>query len=148
MSRSSPSRSARKADNADVSYEIATPFQSTNTTIHLFAKDDDSVEVLIARIPVPKHYHDNHKDQSAVARWIIDDVGSELRNWEYRTSSHKSNNAHYYLRDIYFECNRSEVNEAVIAAKRFLTKLEEKVVRQRQNVENNLSRSPLNDLPG
>jgi len=154
MSRSSPSRSDRKADDADISYEIATPFQGNDAAIHLFSQDNDSVEVLIAHIPEPHYYYNNgnrdsrdYLDQHAVARWILDDVGSELQKWEYQTSSYKTNNPYYHLRDVYFECDRSEVNEAVLSAKRFLTKLEEKVVKQKQNVEKNLSNSPLNDLP-
>lgn len=153
MSRSSPSRSDRKADDADVSYEIATPFQGSNAAIHLFARDDDLVEVLIAHIPEPHHYYNNYNsdsrdflDQHAVGRWILDDVGSELQNWDYRTSSYKTNNPNYHLRDVYFECDRSEVNEAVLSAKRFLTKLEEKVVKQKQGRKSELSNSPQKDL--
>jgi len=150
MSRSSPSRSDRKADDADISYEIATPFQGNDAAIHLFSQDDDSVEVLIAHVPEPYKYYNNYNrdnDQQAVGRWILDDVGSELQKWEYETSSYKTNNPNYHLRDVYFECDRSEVNEAVLSAKRFLTKIEEKVVKQKQRVEKNLSNSPLKDLP-
>lgn len=153
MTRSSPSRSDRKAADADVSYEIATPFSGNDAAIHLFKKDNDSVEVLIARIRKPYCYHNDynaddrdHLDQKAIARWILDDVGSELQNWEYQTSSYKTNNPNYHLRDVYFECDRTEVNEAVLSAKRFLNKLEEKVVKQRQSAEPELSNSPVKDL--
>jgi len=154
MPRSKPSLSERTADDADVSYEISTPFENTDAAIHLFAKDDSSVRVLIAGVPQPYRYYNNYNnddrkflDQHAIARWILDDVGSELQNWEYKTSSYKTRNPNYHLRDVYFECDRSEVNEAVLAAKRFLTKLEEKVVRHKQNIEKDLSYSPVKDLP-
>lgn len=154
MSRSSPSRSGRKGDEADVTYDIATPFKNTNATIYLFAHEDNSVEVLIGNIPEPKVYHDNYAtddreklDQHAIAHWIVDDVADELQRWEYRTSSYKTNNPNYHLRDVYFECDRSEVNEAVLAAKRFLIKLEEKVVKQEQRGDYRHSNSPEQDLP-
>jgi len=154
MSRRSPSRSDRKADDSDVSYDVATPFSNRDVTIHLFAQDDDSIEVIIANIPEPYFYYDNYDtdereklDQHAIARWIVDDAASELRDWEFQTSSYKTTNPNYHLRDVYFECDRSEVNEAVLATKRFITTLEEKVVKQQQRIDKGLANSPLKDLP-
>ena len=152
MANSSPSRSDRKADDADVSYDIATPFSHLDAAIHLFDKED-SVEVLIGHIPEPYMYHDNYNtddreklDQHAIAHWILDDAGSELSEWDYNTSSYKTNNPNYHLRDVYFECDRSEVNEAVLSAKRFLITLEEKVVAQKQRFGREFGNSPLQDL--
>lgn len=153
MSRSSPSRSGRKSDDADVSYEIKMSFEKRNATIYLFAHDDETVEVLIGNIPVPAKYHNNYNStdndfhrQHGVARWIVDDAAQELDEWGYKTSSYKSNNPNYFLRDVYFKCENSEVNTAVLAAKRFLTTLEEKVVRQRETNDKEHSASPQQDL--
>jgi len=154
MSRSRSSRSGRKADDADVSYEVETPFFGKTSTIYLFANDDQSVEVLIGNIPVPYFYHDNYNtdnredlDQHAVSRWILEDSASELDPWEYNTSSSRSNSGNYYLQDVYFECERSDVNKAVLASKRFLVTLEEKVVAHIESIDKPLSYSPLQDLP-
>lgn len=154
MARRKPSRSDRKGDDADVSYDIATPFSETDATIYLFRQDNGSIEVLIGHIPEPYFYYDNYDtdereklDQHAIARWILDDAASELQDWEWDTSPYKTTNPNYLLRDVYFECDRSEVNEAVLSAKRFLTTLEEKVVKQKQRIDYDLSNSPLEDLP-
>ena len=153
MSRSSPSRSGRKGDDADVSYEIEMPFERRDATIYLFTHDDEAVEVLIGHIPAPINYHNNYNStdndfhrQHGIARWIVDDAAQELDEWEYKTSSYKSNNPNYSLRDVYFECEASEVNTAVLAAKRFLSTLEEKVIRQRENDDRAHSASPEQDL--
>lgn len=153
MANRSPSRSDRKGDDADVTYEIATPFSHVDAAIHLFV-EGDSVEVLIGHIPEPYMYHDNYDtdnreklDQHAIAQWIVDEAAEELAEWEYNTSDYKTNNPNYHLRDVYFKCNRSEVNEAVLAAKRFLTTLEQKVARQRQRADSGFGYSPLQDLP-
>ncbi|WP_424001020.1 hypothetical protein ACOZ4I_15220 [Haloarcula salina] len=152
MANSSPSRSDRKADEADVSYDIATPFSTLDAGIYLFEKED-SVEVLIGHIPEPYMYYDNYNtdnreqlDQHAIARWIVDDVASELSDWEHETSFYSTRNPNYHLRDIYFECDQSEVNEAVLSARRFLITLEEKVVKQKQRIDRELGNSPLQDL--
>lgn len=154
MANSRPSRSDRKGDEADVSYDFATPFSRGDATIYLFRQDDGSVEVLIGHIPQPYFYYDNYNtdnreklDQHAIAHWIVDDAASELQQWDYNTSSYETNNPNYHLHDIYFECERSEVNEAVLAAKRFLTTIEQKVVKQYGQINKELPGSPLQDLP-
>ena len=154
MSRRRPARSDRKAEEADVSYDIALPFEDRNASIYLFAQDDDPIEVLIGNIPEPYFYYDNYNtderdklDQHAIAHWIFEEAATELEDWDYQTSSYKTNNPNYHLRDVYFECDRSEINEAVLAAKRFLIALEEKVVAQKLMIDKEFSESPLRDLP-
>jgi len=152
MSRT-PSRSDRKADDADVSYNIATLFTGRDTAIHLFKKDNNSVEVLIAKIPEPDRYYNNYNtddreklDQHAIGRWIVEDSARELEKWDYNTSSYKTNSGNRHLRDVYFECDRSEINEAIIKAKRFVNTFEQKVFEQNQRIGKDPSSSPLQDL--
>lgn len=149
MARSSPSRSGCKGDNADVSYNIDMPFEKQNATIYLFAEEDETVEVLIGHVPEPLKYHNNHNsssrdilDEHAVAHWILHDASQELKKWDCKTSSYKTNNPNYHLRDVYFRCDIQELNEAVLAAKRFLSSLEEKVIRQRNRGERSHRTSP------
>lgn len=150
---SSPSRSDRKGDDADVSYKVSLPFENLDTTIYLFSKEGEAVEVLIGHIPEPTKFYDNYNssdrsvlDQHAVARWILHEAGRELDDWDYKTSPYITNNPNYHLRDIYFECEMNEVNEAVLAAKRFLNTLEEKVIRQRERDNKNHRTSPQQTL--
>ncbi|MDB2272187.1 hypothetical protein PM032_14335 [Halorubrum ezzemoulense] len=153
MARSSQSRSGRKGDDADVSYNVNLPFENRDATIYLFAQEGETVEVLIGHIPEPVRFHDNYNaterdvlDQHAVARWILDEAGQELDEWDYNKSSYKTNNPNYHLRDVYFECGMNEVNDAVLAAKRFLNILEEKVIRQRELDNKNHRTSPQQTL--
>ena len=143
------SRSGRKGDDADVKYNIDMPFENNNVTIYLFAEEDETVEVLIGHIPEPLNYHDNYNssdrnvlDQHAVSRWMLHDASHELQEWDYETSSYITNNPNYNLRDIYFKCDIQELNEAVLAAKRFLNSFEEKVIRQRDCEERDHPTSP------
>lgn len=153
MARSSQSRSGRKGDDADVRYTVDLPFENRDATIYLFAKESETVEVLIGHIPEPVKYHNNYNstgrevlDQHSVARWILDEAGQELDEWDYSKSSYKTNNPNYHLRDIYFECNINEVNEAVLAAKRFLNTIEERVIKQRKRDDKNQPTSPQKEL--
>jgi len=153
MSRSSRSRSGRKGDDADVTYEIEMPFEGRNASIYLFGHEDETVEVLIGHVPEPVNYHNNYNStdkeflcQHGVARWIVDEAAEELEDWGYKTSSYKTNNPNYHLRDVYFECDISELNDAVLAAKRALSTLERKVIAQRERVDKDHSISPEQDL--
>lgn len=153
MSRSSRSRSGRIGDNADVTYDIEMPFESKNASIYLFDRDNETVEVLIGRIPEPKSYHNNYNSsdedflrQHGIARWIVEDAAEELEAWDYKTSSYKTNNPNYHLRDVYFECDIAELDDAVLAAKQFLSTLEEKVIKQRERVDKDHATSPQRDL--
>lgn len=153
MSRSRRSRSGRKGDDADVTYNIEMPFERKNASIYLFGHEDETAEVLIGHIPEPMNYHNNYHSsdedflrQHGVARWIVDDAAEELENWDYKTSSYKTNNPNYHLRDVYFECDLADLNDAVLSAKRFLSTLEEKVIKQRERGDKDHSTTPQQDL--
>lgn len=150
MSRSRPSRSERKKDRADVDYDVAVPFSSGVATIYLFELEDDEVEVIIANIPVPPeivNLHPNAEETRAVSEWILKDTAKELEKWGYNTSCARSQTNNYFLRDIWFRCARSEVNEAFVAARMFIIKLEAKVRVQREHFDSRGTRgSPLRDI--
>lgn len=97
----------------------------------------DEVEVLVSQVPVPGGYHQNYQrqyeeteevKQHAVARWILEDAARVLDKYDWNTSSHKANSGNRYLCDVYFTCEREDVDEATMDAKKFLTNLEEKVL--------------------
>lgn len=157
MSRSRPSRSQRLADEAAVTYEIATPFASTDAKIHLLDRGE-AVEVLVADVPVPFRYHTDYnypaqlEDETAMrthatARWLLKDAAAVLETYGWETSSSRSNNPNRYLRDVYFTCDREAVDDAVLDAKRFLVELEEKVVRHSREFDVD-RRTPSDDLDG
>jgi len=152
MANRSPARSDRIGEEADVTYNIATPFNIHDASIYLFDRDDEMVEVLIGMVPEPYMYHDNYDtddrtelNQHAIAQWLVDEAAKPLERWDYQTSDYKTTNPNFHLRDIYFECTRSEVNEAVLVAKEVLHTIEEKVMHQRECVDQ-LPESPLQDL--
>lgn len=153
MSRSKRSRSGRNGDDADVTYEIEMPFEIKNASIYLFDRGNETVEVLIGHIPEPKSYHNNYNAsdkkflrQHGIARWIVEDAAEELEVWDYKKSSYKTNNPNYHLRDVYFECGIAELNDAVLAAKQFLSTLEKQVIKQRERVDKSHSTSPRQDF--
>ena len=153
MANRRSSRSDKKGDDALVTYGIATPFNIHDVTIYLFQAGHDAIEVLIGHVPEPYMYHDNaetddtaHLDNQSIARWILEQAAQPLEKWGYDTSDYKTNNPNYHLRDVYFECPRAEVNEAVLAAKEFVRALEAAVVRHRERAGAGLPRSPQQDL--
>lgn len=134
MSRKRKNRSARLEDEADVVYTIATPFHTGDAKILLLDRDEDGVEVIVGNFPKPAKYGldlNYSEDEEtmrarAAAKWIITETTDMFSDYDWKTSSYKSNNPNYYLRDIYFTCERDEVDDAVMTAKKFLTALEEK----------------------
>ncbi len=66
--------------------------------------------------------------RNAVAEWIIEETTKLFSEYDWETSEYKSNNPNYHLRDIYFTCRKDELDEAVMAAKKFITELEEKAL--------------------
>lgn len=162
-----PSRSdsygQRKRDDADVRYDIATPFnpRGNDAEILLF-NEQDTVEIIIHRIPDPATYYINYPNTSSdeqnpdptedkireneVANWIIEETLEILSTFEPEKSSYTTNSGNRYINDIYFTCSKNEVNEAVLYAKEFLNVLEKKRFRQRQKFRENVGRSPKNDL--
>lgn len=83
--------------------------------------------------------------QHAVARWILKDAARMLDEYDWSASSHKANSGNRYLNDVYFTCDRENVNDAVMDAKRFLTELEEKVLHHSRQFEVDL-REPPNEV--
>ncbi len=154
MSRSRPSRSGKYADDADVTYEIEMPFESRDSRIHLREIEDGEVEVIIAQIPVPEKYNtdrnyprqlEDNEDKiraNATAKWVLKDSARMLDKYEWNTSSRKSNNPNYYLRDVYFTCDIDELDEAVMRAKKFLTELEGKVLNHAREFDVELNEKP------
>jgi hypothetical protein len=142
-----------RANEFDVVYEISMPFNNKDSNINLIDEDGE-VQVIISDIPEPKGYYQNSDSSledeklknKAVARWIIEDSASALDEYDWTTSSHISNNRNHYLRDIYFTCEYDKVDDAVIDAKKFLSILEEKVVRHHRRVNKSLSDSPSKKL--
>jgi hypothetical protein len=156
MSRSRPNRSRKLEDEADVVYNIDTPFQSSDAKILLIDRGEDGVEVIIGNIPTPTKYDldrnypgnlddDDKMRTHAVAKWIVTETTSKLADYDWKTSSYKTNKPNYHLRDVYFTCERSEVDDAVLAAKKFLTELEEKSVRHAEEFDS-VRYSPSADL--
>jgi hypothetical protein len=156
MSRSRPNRSAKLEDEADVVYTIATPFQTSDAKILLLDRDEDGVEVIVGNIPTPakhdldRNYPGNLEDEEtmrthAAAKWIITETTNIFSDYDWKTSSYKTNNPNYHLRDIYFTCERGEVDDAVMTAKKFLTALEEKSLQHAQEFDT-IRQSPREDL--
>ena len=137
MSRRRSNRSAKLVDEADVEYTIDMPFQDRDAKILLIERDEERIEVIVGDIPTPakhdidRNYPDNLEDEAtmrahAAAQWIITETTQRFSDYEWQTSSYKSNNPNYHLRDIYFECEREDIDDAVLNAKKFLSELEEK----------------------
>lgn len=156
MSRSRSNRSAKLEDDADVVYTIATPFQIRDAKILLLDRAEDGVEVIVGNIPTPskhdldRNYPGNLEDEEtmrahAAAKWIITETTDMFSDYDWKTSSYKTNNPNYYLQDIYFTCERDEVDDAVMTAKKFLTALEEKSLHHAREFDT-IRRSPSDDL--
>lgn len=131
-------RSRRARQEADVEYPIAMPFSWSDSCIYLF-DEGDRVELVLGDIPTPvghdvdQNYPGNleHPETMrvhATAKWVLREAERELDAWDLQYSWISTCKPNHHLRDIHFECDREEVDEAVLAAKRFLTELEEGVV--------------------
>lgn len=140
MSRRRSNRSSKLEDEADVEYTIEMPFHNRDSKILLLDREDEGIEVIVGDIPTPKkhdldrNYPDNLDDEEtmyahAAAKWIVTETTQMFDEFDWKTSSYKSNNPNYHLRDIYFTCDRTELDDAVMTAKKFLMILEEKSLR-------------------
>jgi len=156
VSRSRSNRSKKLEDEADKVYTIATPFQTNDAKILLIERDDDGIEVIVGNIPTPKQYdtdknypnnldNENTMRAHATAQWIVAEATDLFSEYDWKTSNYKTNKPNYHLKDIYFTCERSEVDDAVLTAKRFLTKLEEQSVKHKRHFYT-LRRGPSEDL--
>jgi 5'-deoxynucleotidase YfbR-like HD superfamily hydrolase len=153
MSRRRPSRSESKSDEIDVTYEIDTPFKLGSAEINLINQDNE-VEIIISHIPVPEGYHRNYRQyedddyvkKHTAARWILEDAARVLDRYEWTDSSSKSNRGNLNLNDVYFTCDKSNVNKAILDSKKFLVRLEENVFYHSNKFDIDLQYSPRNDL--
>lgn len=163
MPSQSDSYGDRKRDDADVQYDIATPFnpRGNDAEILLF-NEEDTVEIIVHRIPDPATYYINYPNttsdelnpdptedkirENEVANWIIEETLEILSEYEPDKSDYKTNSGNRHINDIHFTCGKNEVNEAVLDAKEFLNELEKKRFRQQQKYRENAGRSPKKDL--
>ncbi|KTG11427.1 hypothetical protein AUR64_04010 [Haloprofundus marisrubri] len=129
------------------------PFEGRDAKINLINRKNDQVEIIISDIPTPGYYHtdynyrellddDDSRHAHATAKWILKDAGKHLQKYDWSESSAKSNNPNLYLKDVYFKCSRNDVDDAVMDAKKFLTELEENVLRHSREFEVNLQNPP------
>ncbi|WP_137285290.1 hypothetical protein [Halorussus salinisoli] len=157
MSRSSDSRSRWREDDADVVYEIATPFVSGDAKILLVEVGDDEIEVVVGDVPTPfghdidQNYPDTLDDEEtmrahAAAKWIVTETTKMFDDYEWDTSHYKTNNPNYHLRDVYFTCSRNEVDDAVLTAKKFVDTLEEKTLQHAEEFGRSGIRKPSEEL--
>jgi len=139
MANRSSNRSAKLRDEADVRYDIDTPFSDLDAKILLIERGEDEVEVIVGDIPEPVGYNldKNHPNQledeegmrrHTIAEWIVDETTRVFSTYDWQTSEYKTNNPNYHLRDVYFTCSKDELDQAVMTAKKFLTELEEKAL--------------------
>jgi hypothetical protein len=139
MANRSSNRSAKLKNEADVRYEIDTPFTGHDAKILLIERGENEVEIIVGDIPEPAGYNldKNHPDlledeeslrYHAVAEWIVDETTRMFSEYDWETSEYKTNNPNYHLRDIYFTCSKNELDQAVMTAKKFITELEEKTL--------------------
>lgn len=163
MSGQSDSYGETKRDGADIRYEIATPFNPHGNDAEILLFDEgDTVEIIIHRIPDPATYYINYPNtasdelnpdatedkirENEVAKWIIKESLEPLSRYDPEKSSYTTNSGNRHINDIYFTCDRTELNEAVLRAKEFLNMLEKKRFRQQQMYRENVGRSPEIDL--
>lgn len=139
MANRSSNRSAKLEDEADARYDIDTPFTEQNAKILLIERGEDEVEVIVGDIPEPSGYNldrsypdmledEEHMRCHAVAEWIVDETTRMFSGYDWETSEYKTTNPNYHLRDIYFTCDKDELDQAVLTAKKFITELEEKTL--------------------
>ena len=143
-------------EDADAAYTVSNLFQSNDAKILLIDVGDETVEVVIGYLPAPLNYNldrnypdildDEEKMRShVVANWIVSEAAGALSDYEWETYSYQTANPNYVLGELYFTCAKSEVNEAVLAAKKFLIQLEEKSLRHQREF-GTVRESPLNEV--
>jgi hypothetical protein len=156
MANKNSNRSAKLGDKADVRYDIATPFTDYDAKILLIERGEDEVEVIVGDIPEPAGYNldknssDLLEDEEqlrchAVAEWIVDETTRMFSGYDWETSEYKTNDPNYHLRDVYFTCGKDELDQAVMTAKKFITKLEEKTLMHAKKFDRSYY-SPRDDL--
>jgi len=115
-------------DDADVVYIVSNLFQTNDAKILLVDLGDDTVEVVIGYLPSPIGYNldrnypealdDEEKLRShVIAKRIVKESTVLLSDYDWKTYSYQTSKPNYYLGEVYFTCAKSEVNDAVLAAK-------------------------------
>lgn len=143
-------------EDADAVYTVSNLFQSNDAKILLVNLGDETVEVVIGYLPAPldynldRNYPDVLDDEEAmrsyvVANWIVSESAEVLSEFEWETYSYQTAKPNYHLGEIYFTCTTSEVNTAVMAAKKFLIQLEERSLRHQREF-GTMRESPLDQL--
>jgi len=143
-------------EDADAVYTVSNLFQSNDAKILLVDLGDETVEIVIGYLPAPLDYNldrnypdaleDEEKMRShAVANWIVSEAAEVLSDYEWETYSYQTAKPNYVLGEVYFTCAKSEVNEAVLAAKKFLIQLEEKSLRHQREF-GTVRESPIDQL--
>jgi len=156
MANRSSNRSAKLKDDADVRYDIDTPFTDHDAKILLIERGEDEVEVVVGDIPEPAGYNLDRNQPGqledeeqirchAVAEWILDETTRLFSEYDWETSEYKTNNPNYHLRDVYFTCSKADLDQAVMAAKKFITELEEKALMHAKRFDRSYY-SPTDDL--
>ncbi|SDJ59421.1 hypothetical protein [Natronorubrum texcoconense] len=156
MANRSSNRSAKLRDEADIKYDIDMPFSSRDSEILLIEQNDDEVEVIVGNIPEPsgynldRNYPENLEDEEnmrrhTVAEWIVEETTEMFTDYEWETSEYKSNNPNYHLRDVYFTCDKDELDNAVLTAKTFLAEIERKALSHAKRFDRTYN-SPTDDL--
>lgn len=156
MANRRSNRSARLDGEADVRYDIDTPFTGYDAKILVIERGEDEVEVIVGDIPEPAGYNLDrnspelleNEDQMrchAVAEWIVDETTRMFSEYDWETSEYKTNNPNYHLRDVYFTCSKDELEQAVLTAKAFITELEKRALRHAKEFDR-AYHSPVDDL--
>lgn len=156
MANRSSNRSAKLDEEADVRYDIDTPFTHLDAKILLIERGEDEVEVIAGNVPEPGGYNLDRNSPHlledseqvrchAVAEWIVDEATRMFSEYDWEMSEYKTNNPNYHFRDVYFTCSKGELDQAVMTAKKFITELEEKALRHAKRFDRTYY-SPRDDL--
>lgn len=140
MSNRSPNKASRVREEADAVFDVDMPFQYLDSMILLQEKSGDEIEVIVGNIPTPSNLdternspeslkEEDTKHSYLIAQWIFEGVVKNFRDYDWETSDYKTNSGNRHIRDIYFTCELDEIDEAVLAAKKFLMELEEQTYR-------------------
>lgn len=130
-------------DTADAVYTVSNLFQGNDAKILIVDLGDGTVEVVIGYLPGPLNYNldrnypdaleeEENKRSHVMAKQVVEDSADVLSEYDWKTYNYATANPNYLLGEVYFTCDKSEVNDAVIAAKEFLIRLEKQSYHHRQ----------------
>lgn len=130
-------------DQADAVYTVANLFHNNDAKILIVDLGDGTVEIVIGYLPSPLHYNldrnypdaledEKYRRSHEMANQVVEDSAEVLSEYDWKTYSYATANPNYLLGEVYFTCKKSEVNDAVIAAKEFVIRLEKQSYHHRQ----------------